>query len=97
MGLETAEFIDGLVDTNPIGALDPKSQGDDHLRLLKSTIQNTFPNLTEAMTATSAELNTMDGITASTAELNIMTRIGALSIRSATIMPPADTSMASAG
>jgi hypothetical protein len=63
MGLEVATYINGLVITNPVGASDPKSQGDDHLRLLKSTIKNTFPNLTGAMTADQTELNLLDGIT----------------------------------
>jgi len=43
MGLETATYLSQLVSTNPISN-DTKSQGDDHLRLLKSTLQSTFPN-----------------------------------------------------
>lgn len=57
MGLEAATYIDGLVITNPVGATDPRSQGDDHLRLLKTTLKNTFPALTGAVTATQAEIN----------------------------------------
>lgn len=45
MGLETANFIGQLVSTNPTN-LDQKSQGDDHLRLLKEVLKNTFPDLT---------------------------------------------------
>lgn len=71
MALETATYIDGLVVTNPT-ATDPKSQGDDHLRLLKSTVKATFPSIAGAVTATQDELNIMDGVTASTAELNIL-------------------------
>jgi len=48
MGLETGTFIDDLVPSNPVGPSDPKSQGDDHLRLLKSVLQNTFPNAGKA-------------------------------------------------
>lgn len=44
MGLETAPFIGDLVASNPVAG-DPKSQGDDHLRLIKAAIQATFPNL----------------------------------------------------
>lgn len=62
MGLETATYIDGLVVTNPT-ATDPKSQGDDHLRLVKSTIKNTFPNVSGAVTPTHTELNFVDGVT----------------------------------
>jgi len=46
------------VATNPVAG-DNVSQGDDHLRLLKSTILATFPNITGAMTLTDAELNAM--------------------------------------
>lgn len=64
MALETATYIDGLVVTNPT-ATDPKSQGDDHLRLLKSTIKTTFPNITGAVTPTHTELNFVAGVTSS--------------------------------
>lgn len=57
MGLETGSFISALVATNPVGASDPKSQGDDHLRFIKAKILETFPNVTGAVTATHAELN----------------------------------------
>ena len=71
MPLETSTYIDGLVATNP-AATDGLAQADDHMRLIKSTILATFPSITGAITATQAELNTMDGITATTAELNTM-------------------------
>jgi hypothetical protein len=69
MGLETGTYIDSLNTSNP-GATDSVAQGDDHIRLLKSTIKNTFPNLTGAMTSTHTELNLLDGVTATTTELN---------------------------
>jgi len=69
MGLETGTYIDSLNTSNP-GATDSVAQGDDHIRLVKSTIKNTFPNITGAMTATHTELNLLDGCTANTAELN---------------------------
>lgn len=71
MGIEAATYISELVVSNPTGS-DPKSQGDDHIRLLKSSIKNTFPNINGAVTASQAELNLLDGVTASTAELNIL-------------------------
>lgn len=43
MGLETGTYVDNLVTENPTGT-DPKSQGDNHLRLIKTTLKNTFPN-----------------------------------------------------
>ena len=69
MALESTTYIDGLVITNPTGT-DPRSEGDDHIRLVKSTIRSTFPNVSGAMTATHTELNLIDGYTGTTAELN---------------------------
>jgi hypothetical protein len=62
MGLETATYIDGLVITNPTST-DPKSAGDDHFRLLKSTIKASFPNIAGAVTPTHTVLNYMLGVT----------------------------------
>ncbi len=47
MALETGTYIDDLVTTNPIGASDFISKGDDHLRLLKTILQNTFPGFSQ--------------------------------------------------
>tara|TARA_Y100000310_G_scaffold94408_1_gene92037 strand:+ start:718 stop:1563 length:846 start_codon:yes stop_codon:yes gene_type:complete len=44
MGLETGTYVSDLTIANPVGASDPKSQGDDHLRLIKKVLRNTFPN-----------------------------------------------------
>lgn len=62
MGLETGSYISALVSTNPVGATDPKSQGDDHLRFIKAKILETFPNVTGAVTATHTELNLVSGL-----------------------------------
>lgn len=56
MGLETGTYISDLVAANPPGT-DPKAQGAGHLRLIKSTVLATFPNLTAAVTATAAQIN----------------------------------------
>lgn len=64
MGLETATYINGLDINNPSGA-DNKSQGDDHIRLLKSTIKSTFPNVTGAITPSQTEFNYVTGVTSS--------------------------------
>ncbi len=57
MPLETATYIAELVPTNPLGS-DPKAQGDDHLRLVKSVMQSQFPNFeAAAVTLTVAQLN----------------------------------------
>jgi len=72
MPLEVASYINGLVSTNPVST-DGLSGADDHLRLIKGTILNTFPNIAHAVTADHTEINVLDGITTSTAELNILT------------------------
>lgn len=71
MALETATYINGLVATNPV-ATDQIAVADDHLRLIKSTIKASFPNIAGAMTADHSELSVLDGITANTSELNIL-------------------------
>lgn len=57
MGLETGTYIDSLNASNPTTS-DNVAQGDDHLRLLKSTIKASFPNVTGAVTATHTAINT---------------------------------------
>ena len=49
MALESATYISGLVTTNPTGS-DSISQGDDHLRLIKTVLKNSLPNITTATT-----------------------------------------------
>ena len=56
MALESGTFIDSLNASNPTST-DIVSQADDHLRLIKSTIKATFPNIDAAVTATPAALN----------------------------------------
>lgn len=57
MGLETGTYISDLNQANPDGATDLKSEGDDHIRLIKKTILNTFPNISGVMSRTHTELN----------------------------------------
>jgi len=67
MALETnVTYIDDLVASNPV-ATDALSQADDHLRLIKSSLKNTFPNITGAVNASHTELNIIDGSTSATA------------------------------
>jgi hypothetical protein len=63
MSLETFTFITSLVNTNPVGAVDPKSQGDDHLRGIKTVLLNSWPNINAAVSATPAQLNVLTGTT----------------------------------
>lgn len=43
MPLETGTYISDLDASNPLGS-DQRSEGDNHLRLIKSVVQSTFPN-----------------------------------------------------
>ncbi len=43
MGLESVSVVSDLVASNPLGT-DNESQGDDHLRAIKSGLRTTFPN-----------------------------------------------------
>jgi hypothetical protein len=47
MGLEVSTYISGLTASWPPSG-DPKSQGDDHLRLIKGVLQSTFPTASKA-------------------------------------------------
>lgn len=66
MALETATYISGLDASNPVHTTDPVSEGDDHIRLLKSTLLATMANITGAVTASHTELNHLDGVTGTT-------------------------------
>ena len=72
MGLETGTYIDSLNASNPVHATDQVSQGDDHLRLIKSTILNTFPNIDGAVNITPTEANYLDGLTGVTGSGNLV-------------------------
>lgn len=56
MALENGTYVNSLVSSNP-ASTDGLAQADDHIRLIKSTIKNTFPNLTGPVTSTQAELD----------------------------------------
>lgn len=61
MPLETATYINQLDSSNP-ASTDQLAQADEHLRLLKSVLKSTFPNLTGPVTATQATLNSIETI-----------------------------------
>ena len=44
MPLETGSFIDDLTASNPPGS-DPAGQGDDHIRLIKTCLKGSMPNM----------------------------------------------------
>lgn len=61
MGLEVATYVNDLVTSNPIGASDPKSAGDDHLRLIKTVLKNTFPGMVAPLTIQSTDAGAAQG------------------------------------
>lgn len=63
MALETGTYINSLNASNP-AATDGLSQADDHLRLIKSTLKNTFVNIDGAVTSTEDDLNVLAGAAA---------------------------------
>jgi len=72
MGLETGTYISDLNASNPIHATDPVSQGDDHIRLIKSVLLATFPNVDGAVNFTPTEANLLDGLTGVTGSGNLV-------------------------
>lgn len=70
MTIEAAfNYPSDLNASNP-AAGDVLTEGDDHIRGLKTCFKTTLPNVTGAITATQAELNILDGATLTTTELN---------------------------
>lgn len=74
MTVESASYISQLAATNPASG-DPKSEGDDHVRLIKTVLKTQFPNFgTAAMNATVTELNYSVGVTSAIqAQLDALT------------------------
>jgi len=70
MALETGTTLASLVAANPT-SIDPVSQGDDHLRLIKDVLKKQFPGAAgqgyaSVILATEAELNLLVGVTSLT-------------------------------
>lgn len=63
MPVEQAQYLDTLTPEWPLGT-DPQKDGDDHIRMIKQVLQNTFPNLNGAVNANPLSLNNLNaGIT----------------------------------
>jgi hypothetical protein len=59
MALETAQYINQLNQLNPAGA-DLVSTADDHIRLIKSTLKNSFPMVSGPVTISNDALNSLE-------------------------------------
>ena len=69
MALEAATYIDELINTNPPGG-DQASTIDEHLRLIKAVLLNSFANISGAVTASEVDLNKLTGYTGALPELS---------------------------
>ena len=56
MSLENAQYIHQLIPTNPTVS-DKLKQGDDHIRMGKRVLLNTFPNIQGPVLASHTTLN----------------------------------------
>lgn len=92
MGLESATYISGLNASNPVTS-DQKTEGDDHIRLLKSTLLATFPNVTGAVTPTHTQLNSYGSVIlkSSTGETAAAADIGKCYVTTGNITVPNST------
>ena len=61
MPVESATYTSQLVATNPLHT-DGLDEADSHLRLIKQTVLNTFPNVTGAVSATDVDLSAVAGL-----------------------------------
>jgi len=69
MALESASWVTQLNSSNPT-ATDPVAEGDDHLRMIKTVLRNSFPSSSTAaivpnMSGQSGKYLTTDGTDAS--------------------------------
>lgn len=69
MALENGTYINSLNANNP-AITDQIDQGDDHIRLIKSTIKSTFPSITGAVTLSHTQINALE-TRLTTAETNV--------------------------
>lgn len=61
---EAATYINQLDPLQPVPG-ESQKQGDDHIRLTKGVLKNTFPAITGPVIATHTELNKLAGVTGS--------------------------------
>jgi hypothetical protein len=86
--VESATVISDLNAALPAVG-DDVAEGDDHIKLLKSTIKATFPNINAAVTPTDEELNYVDGVTSA-----IQTQIDAKAATTALALIPQNSQSA---
>ncbi len=75
MALETFDYIDSLNTANPT-ATDNVSQGDDHIRGIKTTLVNSFPGVDGAVNSTDTEMNSLDMSASGSTAGDVLTSTG---------------------
>lgn len=94
MGLESpVTHVSDLVATNPTGG-DPKSQGDDHIRNVKTALTTTFPNATKPFRFPNTKASQTGSFSVATTDQNALYPIDASSGASITVSLPAGSSLA---
>lgn len=96
MTIESGTYISDLNSSNP-GASDLKAEGDDHLRLIKSFIKASFPNITGAMTATQTQINNTCGGVAQISAAGAISAVTDLTTTGNTILGDATTDTLNVG
>ncbi len=79
MGIEAATYVGNLVSSNPIGAADFLSEGDDHIRLIKAALQATFPSATKPFRFPSGIAAQTSTVTVALTDANKMIPVNAAS------------------
>lgn len=85
MGLESFSGIWSLNVSNPT-ASDDINQGDDHIRGVKQSIRQSFPNISSTVNVTASQLNHLSGVAS-----NVKNSIDALSASLQTVISQANT------
>lgn len=68
MPAENAQYISQLNKAKPTGG-ESISDGDDHLRAIKTAVHQSFPNISSQVDATPADLNAVSGLVTEVAQL----------------------------
>jgi len=90
MALETGDRVPDLVPSNPPDS-DPKSEGAAHLRLLKTTVQGSFPNLgPDQYLGTALELNETKALADSSMQKDVSVINELLDVDTVTTPPTTD-------
>lgn len=71
MGIETPSGIWELNENWPLSS-EYRKEGDDHIRLIKAALLDTFPSINKVISATADEINILDGLLATAAEINYL-------------------------